>query len=235
MKKSSCTIKLFAALVVAISPSIATATTSPDLTATGRVQLSRPGAISVPGVAGEASQVAFRAVVRENAGGVIPDFATQVVTIRSRATERIANRELIAAAGVTAPRGYTVVLVYEGNKSAAEPKLYAYNRRSGDIQEIPVNAASTAGVGLALGFDWLDFVGVYSAANNTATTPTTASPTAAPTPLKLASGRLNGFTGYTAVLDLGDGSIINMSGVGTFNQVPRGISGKANLSGIYTP
>jgi hypothetical protein len=234
MKKSSCTIKLFAAFVVAISPSIATATTSPDLTATGSVQLSRPGAISVTGVAGEASQVAFRAVVRENAGGVIPDAATQVVTIRSRATERIANRELIAAAGVTAPKGYTVVLVYEGNKSAAEPKLYAYNRRSGDIQPIPVNAASTAGVGIALGFDWLDFVGVYSAANNTVTTPT-ATPTASPTALKLASGRLNGFTGYTAVLDLGGGSIINMSGVGSFNQVPRGISGRANLSGIYTP
>jgi hypothetical protein len=234
MKKSSCTIKLFAAFVVAISPSIATAATSPDLTATGSVQLSRPGAISTPGVAGEASQIAFRAVVRENAGGVVPDVAGPVLSVRSRTTVRIANRNLIAAAGITAPKGYTVVMVYEGNKSAAEPKLYAYNRRSGDIREIPVKATASDQIGLALGFDWLDFVGVYSAANNTATTPTTASPTASPTALKLASGRLNGFTGYTAVLDLG-GDSINLSGVGSFNQVPRGISGKANLSGIYTP
>lgn len=233
MKKSFHITKSFVALAVAIIPATVWSTVSPDLTATGSIQLSAPNAsFSADDVSGQSSRVNFRAAIRENAGSQI-NGAGNVTSVKLPKTQRISNKSLLNAAGIDDIKGYSVVLVYEGNMGA-DPVLYAFKPAKGstpaDIEPIPVSSVGSS-IGLSMGFEWIDFVGVYAAGAGTSVT-MTATPTASPTaPYKLSSGKLNGFTRYAAILDF-EGSNVFMNGVGSFAQTPKGITGRANLSGV---
>jgi hypothetical protein len=235
MKKYSSFTKLFAAFVVAISPASAFATTSPDLTATGSVKLSRPNnAFKAGEIAGQSSQVSFSAAIRVNAGNSISGEGG-VEKVTSKSVNRVSNKALIEAAlvgsNVTSAKGYAVVMVYPGNDIKESPQLYAFNRKTTDIKLIPVKAVNDTGVGLTLGLDWINFIGVYSAGANTVVSSTT-QPGVAPYVLK--SGSLRGTTGYTAALDYETTEII-LNGVGSFRQTAKGITGSAKVAGVFPP
>lgn len=231
MKKHVFITKLFAAFAVAISPLAAQAQSS-DLTSTGSVSLSRPTGLqgaTVPAGGIYSSDVSFRATVSSTDGDAISGPGTVDKAKVSTANGRISNKQVIEnAVGAGNSAGYKLVWVHAGNKSAIAPRLYAY--RKSDNNFTPVNAS--AANGLALNVDWLDFIGVYKGSGVVSST---ASGTATNTALFLESGKLSGSTAYDALLTFDSTRAITMSGVGSFSQNTKGITGRSSLSGVYPP
>jgi hypothetical protein len=225
MKKHSFITKLAVALVATGVPlSVFANGNSLDKTATGSIGLSRPNQIQPAGniQGGLSSNVAFRALVREGSGSkIITPAEAEAYTGALGIVERVSNKSIIEAAlpGQSA-RGKTLVLLHEGN-DGPKPRLAVYDRSTRAlIAEVDDNIQG----GVSIDFDWIDFVGVY---RGSATVSRTVSNTSV-----LSRGSLRGFTGYDATLNI-TGNKIPMKGVGSFIQNVKGITGRANVSGVY--
>jgi hypothetical protein len=225
MKKHVFITKLFAAFVVAISPMAAHAASS-DLTATGSVSLSRPAGVTGADEGIYKSDVSFRATVTQTDGNAITG-PTTVSKAKTSVAERISNKQIIEnAVGEGNSRGYKLIWVHFGNLSSGAPQLYAYNAKNTELKKVDDTKAD----GLSLDIDWIDFVGVYKGSGVVSST---ATGTATQSTIFLASGNLSGSTGYDARLTIDSSRSIAMSGVGSFAQNTKGITGRSSLSGVY--
>jgi len=214
--------------VVALSP-LTVMANSQDLTATGRVQLAKPSEISEGSVSGKTSNVNFRSVVRGTTGAKINSGDFKIDPAASLTTAgRIANKQILESV-VGDAKGYRLVMVYQGNLSPSKPLLYAYKPAKGSTPADLKAIDPSKSAGLEIDFGWLNFDGTY---RGSGVVSTSVSGTASST--SLISGRLRGFTDFFADLNL-QGKIIPMSGVGSFDQKPQGITGSANVSGVYVP
>jgi hypothetical protein len=221
MKNYSFITKLAVAFVVAGVPIAAQADTSQDKTGTGSIKLSRPGSITMPADAavqgGLSSNIAFSAAVRETTGAPIVGEGQAFGTLPKAV--RVSNKTIIESTGQD-PRGRILVLLHEGNLGA-KPRVAVYDRKNKSlVAEVDVNVNG----GISADLNWIDFVGVYRGDANVAET---ISKTFA-----VASGSLRGFTGYEAKVNVAD-NIVDMSGVGSFTQNNKGISGSAKLAGSF--